>query len=122
MKQYAIIVFISLGLLSCTQCNRQITKSPERPKSVPRSALFVGGVDGGNWYLIKKILLDTNFEIEIYSHSSGELEIDTTFKLNADCPMKSMDSVTLAKSINGYDGEKILLIIPENGRKCFLRP
>jgi len=99
-----------------------MTKSPERPKNVPDSAQWVGGVDGGNWYRIKKVLSANTFEINVYNESSGELEIDTTFILNTDCTFKSIDSITLAKSINGYDGEKILLLLPEKGKKCFLMP
>jgi len=40
--------------------------------------------------------------------------------LNPDCSFKDIDSTLLVKSINGYDGEKILLSLPEKGKQCSL--
>ena len=58
--------------------------------------------------------------IKIYNEGNGELEMDTTFILNPDCSFKEIDSTTLVKSINGYDGEKIGLLLPEKGKRCSL--
>ncbi|HMF73815.1 MAG TPA: hypothetical protein VK616_20180, partial [Flavitalea sp.] len=93
---------------------------PKRPPIVPSEAEWVGGVDGGSWYQIIKVVSSNTFRIKIYNENSGDLEIDTAFVLNPTCSLKEIDSMTLVKSINGYDGEKILLTIPESGSNFFL--
>jgi hypothetical protein len=93
---------------------------PVQVSNIPSNAKWVGGVDGGNWYQIKKVLSPNVFRIAIYNESSGDIEVDTTFTLNPLCILQSIDSLTLVKSINGYDGEKVLLTLPEKDKRCFL--
>lgn len=100
--------------------NKTVTKPPERLANVPEQAEWVGGADGGSWYQIAKVVSKNTFRVKVYNESNGELGIDTTFILNPDCSFKEIDSALLVKSINGYDGEKILLTLPEKGKRCFL--
>lgn len=97
-----------------------VTKPPKRLPNIPKQAEWVGGVDGGNWYQIIKVISKNTFNIKIYNEKTGEIEIDAVFILNPDCPFKEIDSTLLIRSINGYDGEKIIVNLPEKGSQCSL--
>ena len=90
--------------------------------NIPLQAKWVGGVDGGCWYQILSVVSNNAFRIRIYNDNDGSLTTDTIFILNPECLIDKIDSLGLLKSIVGYDGKKILLNIPENGRNCFLQP
>jgi len=114
------VVLIILLLTVYFYLSKSGIKPPERLGNIPKQAEWVGGVDGGSWYQVTKIISKNTFRVKIYDEGNGELEIDTTFTLNPDCSFKEIDSTLLVKSINGYDGEKILLSLPEKGKQCSL--
>jgi hypothetical protein len=121
MKNYFIIFITTILIVRCNESRLQEVKLPERPEKVPQNAHWVGGVDGGNWYSISKVLANDTFELKIYNDFSGALDADTMFILNPDCTIRKIDSITLLKSISGYDGEKIWLNFPGKDSKCFLQ-
>lgn len=96
------------------------TKALERPANVSRQAIWIGGVDGGHWYKIDKTLSPNIFKIKIFNDYNGDVIIDSTFTFNSDCKLKQMDLRKLIQSINGYDGEKILLNYKANDTNCYL--
>jgi hypothetical protein len=124
MKKKTIIIlstiFIILLLAACIYLSKPFAKPPERLANVPKQTSWVGGADGGSWFQITKAISKNTFKMKIYNEVTGQPEIDTTFILSPDCSFKEIDSLLLAKSINGYDGEKILLSLPETGRQCCL--
>jgi hypothetical protein len=123
MKSKTIIVlFIVLItiLFVVNYFTDSVTKPPKRLANIPKQAEWVGGVDGGNWYQIKKVISKNTFNIKVYNEKTGEIEVDAVFVLNPNCPFKEIDSMLLIKSINGYDGEKILVSLPDKGRQCSL--
>ena len=113
----ALIILLLMVYFYLSKPNR---KSPERLGNIPKQAEWVGGADGGSWYQITKVISKNTFRVRIYDEGNGELEIDTTFILNPDCSFKEIDSSLLVKSINGYDGEKILISIPKKRDQCSL--
>ncbi|MBS1949273.1 MAG: hypothetical protein JST47_16055 [Bacteroidetes bacterium] len=124
MKKRTIIilsaVLIILLLAVYFYIGKPVVKPPERLANVPKQAEWVGGADGGSWYQVTKVVSKNTFRIKVYNEGNGELEIDTTFILNPDCSFKEIDSALLVKSIDGYDGEKVLLSLPEKGKRCSL--
>ncbi|MFT3751292.1 MAG: hypothetical protein QM768_23475 [Agriterribacter sp.] len=124
MKRKTIFIFFSvliiLFLAAYFYLGKPVIKPPERLSNIPRQAEWVGGADGGNWYQITKVISKDAFKIKIYNEGTGELEIDTTFILNPECSFKEIDSATLVKSINGYDGTKIGLLLAKKGKRCSL--
>lgn len=92
-----------------------------KPKAVPYDAFWAGGVDGGNWYLVKEINIDKNkASIEVYSDHDGSLLLSKTFTLS--CPAEPQISITnLKEQINGFDGEKIYLISKGQSKECYLQ-
>lgn len=113
------IVLITI-LFMVNYFTNPVTKPPKRLPNIPKQAEWVGGVDGGNWYQIIKVISKNTFNIKIYNEKTGEIEIDAVFILNPDCPFKEIDSTLLIRSINGYDGEKIIVNLPEKGSQCSL--
>ena len=49
-------------------------KPPKRPASVPLSAVWVGGPDGGVWVEVKGIVNDKTIDCGIYNDQTGGLE------------------------------------------------
>jgi hypothetical protein len=119
-RKIFITLFAVFFFITYRYFNSHITKPPERLSNIPQKAKWCGGADGGNWYEVTKVLPNNIFMIKIYNEGSGEIEVDTIFTLNSDCTFKHIDSITLIKSINGYDGDKILLNMPDKGERCSL--
>jgi hypothetical protein len=109
---------IVAGIIFFTSCKQSKVKTPDRLRNIPQEAKWIGGVDGGSWYQVSEVLSDNAFKIKIYNDGNGELEVDTIFILNPNCALKKIDTSKLMKSIDGFDGEKILLNI-EN-KRCSL--
>lgn len=124
MKVKTIIILstalIILLLAAYFYLGKPAVKPPQRLKNVPEQAHWVGGADGGGWYQITKVISKNMFKIKIYNDYTGESEIDTTFILNPDCSLKEIDSATLVKSFNFFDGQKIELRLPKKGKRCSL--
>jgi hypothetical protein len=105
--------FILIFLFSLSTCVNTSYKAvpPEKVKSIPDKAFWVGGVDGGNWYLldfINKSRKEAFFKI--YNDYTGELIESKKFKLKCD----NDDGINwndLKGQINAFDGERILLEI-----------
>ena len=114
-----ILAFTGIFLIFNNKPNVTV---PSRLSNIPAHAIWAGGSDGGIWYQIIDVLSTNSFKIKLYNDMTGELEVDTIFILNADCPIQELDSSKLLKSIDGYDGEKIILNFPDTGRLCFLMP
>ncbi|MEJ0105419.1 MAG: hypothetical protein WDO19_23935 [Bacteroidota bacterium] len=125
MKKSIIILMVLLLILAAGivyfwgNGHANITP-PERPANIPQQAEWVGGADGGNWYQVTKVISKNAFKIKIYNDGNGELEIDTTFILNSDCAFREIDSLTLTKRFNFFDGKEIELLWPEKGKRCSL--
>jgi len=111
----ALILLLVTFIVYFLSQNHTNVIPPKRLANIPQQAEWVGGVDGGIWYQVTKIISRKTFKIKIYNDVNGELEIDTTFILNPDCAFREIDSGMLIKSINGYDGESIILNLPEKG-------
>lgn len=109
---------VVLSIIFFTSCKQSKVKTPDRLRNIPEEAKWIGGVDGGSWYHLSEVLSDTAFKIKIYNDGNGELEVDTIFILNSSCALKKVDTSTLMKSIDGFDGEKILLNI--GNKRCSL--
>jgi hypothetical protein len=95
-------------------------RPPQRLSSIPPTAFWVGGSDGGQWYNIVRMISRNKFKIAIYNDFTGQLDVDTTFILNKECDIKEMDSLHLVQKINFYDGERIFLKDKVGSKYCFL--
>lgn len=124
-KVIIILVIISVGLITIYYFFADRTsnaRSPKRPLNIPEHAEWIGGTDGGDWYEIVKVTSSNSFRIKIYGENSGELEMDAIFRLNTSCIFKQLDSISVVKNINAFDGQKILLTLPGAEEACFLEP
>lgn len=89
---------------------------------IPVDAAWAGGVDGGSWFKIKKVLGEHTFEMQVFNESTGEIEVDTVFRLNDDCVAKNIDSLFVIRNLDSYDGNRIFLTGQRKGKSCFLAP
>jgi hypothetical protein len=113
------LLFVVL-IVSCSDKKGQ-AKSPARVKGIPEKAFWIGGVDGGNWYLIDSISNQRNSAfIKVYNDNDGSLLISKKFDL-----ICQLDNQTLIKNlkeqINFFDGEKIELKSFGGKKSCFLK-
>lgn len=116
MNTLKIIIF----WLTFQACSGNQNYKPKKIKNIPEKAFWVGGSDGGNWYLVDSIVNEKNkAQIRVYNDNNGSLIISKWFKLICQ-PSNQLLIENLKRQINAFDGERILLI-PVNGEKsCWL--
>lgn len=78
-KKTFILCNILLIIVSCTPNKTEITV-PDRPNNVPNSAFWQGGVDGGAWYMCKKLSIKFKYSCKVYNFN-GELETKGLYEL-----------------------------------------
>lgn len=109
-----IVLFIGLTIFVCLLfvVNSFISvevSAPERPKNVPESAVWFGGVDGGQF--IDVFLDDSNlFFVNIYSDFNGEIWDSGYFEYHGATSSISIDEIK--NNLDWYDGSTIKLKDP----------
>jgi hypothetical protein len=99
-------------------CTNQIKKQNNK---LPKTAKWIGGKDGGYYFVLNKILSPTTFHFTIYNDYDSSLVTDTIFVINKQCSQMKFDSLSLLNTIDGFDGNVILLKnIDTTGKKCSL--
>lgn len=114
----SILIFIYLS----TSCNTIDKSEPEKVKGIPDNAFWVGGVDDGQWYVIKEIERQSlTADISIYNDNTGDLEVHRRFTLI--CNSASTFNIdNLKNEIDSFDGETIVLKrVDRDGRNCILK-
>ena len=119
MKKIIIAILITL---LWPGCNIDRDYQPERVEGIPKDAFWVGGPDGGQWYIIENINKEmgtANFKI--FNDHSGTLEISRNFKLKCDSEVViAWDN--LEKKIDAFDGQSIILnILNKEGKYCYFQ-
>ncbi len=119
------VISIKALVLSCLLygCASKETKQVEnvKPKNVPDSSFWVGGVDGGNWYYLKYINNHRNMaRIAVYNDQNGDLITDTKFMLVCESARYTFIS-DLKKQISSFDGDKIYFV-QSDSVNCYLQP
>lgn len=96
-------------VLSSCLSKQNESKEPVRKSGIPKTAFWVGGVDGGNWYSVDNVSSQRNSAmIKIYDESDGSLIIDKKFFLV--CRSDSTVLIqNLRKQITAFDRERIYL-------------
>jgi hypothetical protein len=104
----ALLLIVSIALVSCFGKEHGYN-FPVKPKEIPDEAFWIGGTDGGNWYLIESVdKLRKEASIDVYSDRDGELLISKIFKI--DCTNEDgIDWDHLKDQIQSFDGNKIML-------------
>ena len=115
-----LIFIISLTIASCSHENTN-TIVPNRVKGIPDKAFWVGGTDGGNWYLVEYVHPHrNNAVIKVYNDQDGSLIISKRFMVI--CPEDNPTYIdSLQKQISSFDGEKIYLESPNGKAGCYLQ-
>lgn len=118
MKITAILFFVFLFSF-CTAIEKK--KEPVRIKGIPEKAFWIGGVDGGNWYLVDYVHDHRNNAfIKIYNDHDGSLLVSKRFMLI--CPSDNQILIDdLKEQIESFDGEKIYLKSPNKKAGCYLQ-
>lgn len=117
---YVQLFYIAFWLVvSSCSFNRVRIKEPVRVKGIPEKAFWVGGPDGGNWYLAEDAHDRNNVSLKVYNDQDGGLIISKRFILV--CPVDNQMPVDdLRSQIDGFDGKRIFLR-SRNGKKyCYL--
>jgi len=112
-----ILLFCVLFISGCTSIEVK-DYQPKKLANIPDSAFWKGGVDGGNWFLIKPVSSENLVAISVYNDNDGSLTKTITFALicKEDKPAQTGD---LAKQINCFDGE-IIHFINNSDADCSL--
>lgn len=83
--------------------------SPQKPDLVPSAALWVGGIDGGNFISVKAYNDEEKlFFAKIYNDFTGEIEYEGLVKYNGSKSIVS--SLNMPSLYRGWDGDSLHLI------------
>lgn len=103
-----------------TKESSTILHAPERVGKISKDAFWVGGIDGGQWYLVDSInKADKTIHFKIFNDYNGDLVVDKIFKLHCDNNLEvKWDNIH--GQINAFDGQRIILTtIDIDGKYCF---
>ncbi|MBN4051231.1 hypothetical protein JYU16_00290 [bacterium AH-315-M05] len=101
---------------------RKLTSSyqPERAEGIPDNAFWIGGVDGGRWYVISNVDKNTQMaDFKIYNDYTGDLIFERNLKLycSSDYDLK-WDN--LKNEINFSSRQRVVLTtIDKNHKYCY---
>jgi hypothetical protein len=118
MRLLSLITFSLLSLLFACNSNQ----APDKVKGVPTNAFWIGGKDGGSWYVIRSTdSISKSAVIEVYNDNSGELEQNKTFTLQCD-NSEDIHWNNLESQISAFDGTLIHLnVVNGKNRVCYLK-
>jgi hypothetical protein len=89
---------------------RRVDSDPEppaRPASVPSTAIWAGGVDGGSFILLEPTKKPDQYVAKIYDESVGEVTFDGVLQLNQQTAAPL--DVRSAKTFSFWDGDTLYL-------------
>lgn len=114
MRRIILLFFIFIILASCNLSTH--TPQPKRSPEIPKTAFWIGGLDGGNWYDVKSIHSHrNNAYISIYNDETNKLIVSKKFILI--CQKDNVEFIKdLREEIISFDGNRINL---KSG--CFLQ-
>jgi hypothetical protein len=101
-----ICIFISLFIGGC-QRDEPVQNEPVRLSSIPAASIWVGGIDGGVFVMIKKLEESKigDYFAEIF-YVSGDLAYKGPMKIN---PLGSTFDFKKKESYEGWDGDNLYL-------------
>lgn len=116
-----LLTIILLGIFTACSFKKHETSSAQRPASIPESAFWIGGPDGGNWYFIHSVHDHRNSAIISVYGEGGDLIVKRNFIVvcRLDKPIVWIDD--LKSQIVGYDGNKVLLLAPAGKDVCWMQ-
>lgn len=113
-SRYKIIIFSFLIIIMLIGYLSEVDFYNEdsnfvKPKSIPESAVWRGGTDGGYWFeFLGYDITEGIYHIKIYDERTGELIVNGKFKVSDKCRGISVND-TLLQSINYYANDEIVL-------------
>lgn len=127
MKKWILIIIVVglLGLLSKYIFTKKPCLPPERPESVPKTAIWSGGCDGGNWIELVEIK-ESKYRFRIYLDWNGELLMDADFKLK-NCKTYNLNNTNWDTTVCCYShslDSTVVLSVTQNAdenRRCHLQ-
>lgn len=119
--KFLTILIITIVFVSCIDSKDKIP-APARPIRVPEKAFWIGGADGGNWYLVEYVHPHkNNAVIKIYNDNNGDLITSKRFILICNTSESPIHIDNLQKQIMAFDGKKIYLKPLPGQKSCYLQ-
>lgn len=119
MSKFQIIIFVAIFSACSIKSDRN--HEPKKPVSIPENAFWVGGVDGGNWYLVHSIHDHRNTAIISVYDEIGDLIIKKKFDVICRVDRPAIWIKNLEQQINGFDGKKIMLKSQTGNEICWMQ-
>lgn len=94
--------------------------APEKVGNIPQDAFWIGGIDGGQWYLVDSInKSNQTIYFKIYNDYNGDLIVDKPFKLHCN-NYEEIQWNNIRSQITAFDGQHIILItVNKEGKYCY---
>ena len=103
---FLIIIFVLFFIIDLKK--NELTP-PQRHQSIPKDAVWAGGVDGGFWFKVIELKKNNVLRIIIYHDFTGEIEIDSYFILKPNRSFDYFKNKDIYKLISHFNGNDIVL-------------
>ncbi len=100
-----ITYFLLLTILFACDIQHEEVQAPPRPESVPATALWIGGPDGGVFVKVSMTKVKNIYFGTIYFDSNGEICYQGPFRYTGDDAFEVDDK----SSYSGWDGDYLFL-------------
>jgi hypothetical protein len=124
MKTKLLYLFAGIIIVGIVLFSVLLFKQPcgewKKPVSVPVSAVWKGGCDGGSWVELVDIRADT-VRFRIYYDWSGNLELDADF-VSEKCNDLQLTKANWNERITFFDGTAIYTNVLSDSSYCRLVP
>jgi len=96
------------------------TPRPQKAAGIPENAFWVGGSDGGQWYVVDSVNKVAKTAVfKIYDDYSGRLVVNKRFQLNCSGSPAELNWDKLDTEILTWDGRRIILqLINDQKQYC----
>jgi len=106
---YMLVLFV-VFVVFVSGCDRQsiVPIEPERPSNIPLESIWVGGMDGGVFVIVKeskKRIRNSLYYAEIY-YVSGDLAYQGAMQIS---PLGAVFNMEKKESYEGWDGDTLYL-------------
>lgn len=106
-----LIIVVSLFFILTITVETNVVEPPQKPKNVPETAIWSGGLDGGYWFEFNNYNRKTQeYSFTLYEETAGAIVINDKIIQKDSCIILPVDNRIL-ENINFFANDEIVLDI-----------
>lgn len=107
----SLIVVSSVAVFVFWETTSQDSQTRARPETVPQSAIWKGGLDGGSFFRCEENRENSTVSCRVFNEFSGQVELSATYDLSTlEDEIQPWSIEAFYDKISGFDGRSIYLV------------